>query len=200
MTGRACPAALRPAQLSPLLTACARSRLAPIPAARFASRLAFAASSDFKPSRQRVPTEGAFPLSTTLDFIGPLARSVADCALGLTPSCPVRTLSRLSLIPLPGLRFGIAQGLPLETLDDTVSAAFAAALKSLGARLVCGSPTRHCRCWTKCLRSTPMAASCSRRRAPFIATGSNGAPPISISNVRVRLERVARCRRPTIST
>ena len=34
----------------------------------------------FKPSRQRVPTEGAFPLSTTLDFIGPLARSVADCA------------------------------------------------------------------------------------------------------------------------
>src|SRR5208337_23034 len=34
----------------------------------------------FKPSRQRIPTEGAFPLSTTLDSIGPLARSVADCA------------------------------------------------------------------------------------------------------------------------
>ena len=34
----------------------------------------------FKPSRQRVPTEGAFPLSTTLDSIGPLANSVADCA------------------------------------------------------------------------------------------------------------------------
>src|SRR5271154_452272 len=34
----------------------------------------------FKPSRQRVPTEGAFPLSYTLDSIGPLARSVADCA------------------------------------------------------------------------------------------------------------------------
>ena len=28
----------------------------------------------FKPSRQRVPTDGAFPLSKTLDLIGPIAR------------------------------------------------------------------------------------------------------------------------------
>src|ERR1700744_5929956 len=34
----------------------------------------------FKPSRQRVPTDGAFPLSYTLDSIGPIARTVADCA------------------------------------------------------------------------------------------------------------------------
>src|SRR6202023_2500066 len=34
----------------------------------------------FKPSRQRVPTDGAFPLSTTLDSVGPIGRSVADCA------------------------------------------------------------------------------------------------------------------------
>src|SRR6266567_3200847 len=34
----------------------------------------------FKPSRQRVPTDGAFPLSKTLDSVGPIARSVADCA------------------------------------------------------------------------------------------------------------------------
>ena len=33
----------------------------------------------FKPSRQRVPTDGAFPLSQSIDSIGPLARSVADC-------------------------------------------------------------------------------------------------------------------------
>src|SRR5208282_4807885 len=33
-----------------------------------------------KPSRQRVPTEGAFPLSYSLDSVGPIARSVADCA------------------------------------------------------------------------------------------------------------------------
>ncbi len=34
----------------------------------------------FKPSRQRVPTDGAFPLSKTLDSIGPIARSVTECA------------------------------------------------------------------------------------------------------------------------
>src|SRR5271157_5518467 len=34
----------------------------------------------FKPSRRRVPTDGAFPLSTTLDSVGPIGKSVADCA------------------------------------------------------------------------------------------------------------------------
>ena len=34
----------------------------------------------FKPTHGRVPLDGAFPLSGTLDSIGPLARSVADCA------------------------------------------------------------------------------------------------------------------------
>jgi aspartyl-tRNA(Asn)/glutamyl-tRNA(Gln) amidotransferase subunit A len=84
----------------------------------------------FKPSRQRVPTAGVFPLSTTLDSIGPLATSVADCAKAdavmagedFTPPEP---------LPLAGLRFGIAQGFPLENLDATVSAAFAAATERL---------------------------------------------------------------------
>ena len=34
----------------------------------------------WKPSRQRIPTDGAFPLSYTLDSIGPVARNVEDCA------------------------------------------------------------------------------------------------------------------------
>ena len=34
----------------------------------------------FKPSRQRISTAGAFPLAQSLDSIGPLARSVTDCA------------------------------------------------------------------------------------------------------------------------
>ena len=34
----------------------------------------------FKPTRARVPLEGAFPLSTTLDSIGPLAPTAACCA------------------------------------------------------------------------------------------------------------------------
>jgi len=34
----------------------------------------------FKPTARRVPLEGAFPLSYALDSLGPLARTVADCA------------------------------------------------------------------------------------------------------------------------
>lgn len=34
----------------------------------------------FKPTGGRVPTTGAFSLSSTLDTVGPIARSVADCA------------------------------------------------------------------------------------------------------------------------
>jgi aspartyl-tRNA(Asn)/glutamyl-tRNA(Gln) amidotransferase subunit A len=91
----------------------------------------------FKPSRQRVPTEGAFPLSYTLDSIGPLARSVADCAkadavlAGLAPWM-------LEAAPLAGLRVGVAQGAPLDNLDDTVSKRFPVGLDRLekaGVRL-----------------------------------------------------------------
>ncbi len=34
----------------------------------------------FKPTARRVPLTGCFPLSSSLDSVGPLARSVADCA------------------------------------------------------------------------------------------------------------------------
>ncbi len=91
----------------------------------------------FKPSRQRVPTTGAFPLSSTLDSIGPLAKSVADCAnadaimAGETPWA-------LEPAPLAGLRVGVAQGMPLQNLDDAVGRSFPEALDRLekaGARL-----------------------------------------------------------------
>src|SRR5438034_11342780 len=35
----------------------------------------------FKPTARRVPREGVLPLSFTLDSVGPIAKSVADCAL-----------------------------------------------------------------------------------------------------------------------
>ena len=93
----------------------------------------------FKPSRQRVPTDGAFPLSYTLDSIGPIGRTVADCA----KADAVMAGEDLSFLPLDlaaltGLRFGVAEGLPIERLDDTVSAAFGAATKrftSAGVRV-----------------------------------------------------------------
>jgi aspartyl-tRNA(Asn)/glutamyl-tRNA(Gln) amidotransferase subunit A len=84
----------------------------------------------FKPSRQRVPTAGAFPLSTTLDSIGPLANSVADCARADAVMAGEDFVA-LEPLPLAGLRFGIAQGFPLENLDAAVAAAFAAATERL---------------------------------------------------------------------
>lgn len=80
----------------------------------------------FKPTKSRVPTDGAYPLSATLDSIGPMARSVEACAkadsvlAGDTPWM-------LEPASLRGLRLGIPQGLPLRDLDDTVAARFAEA-------------------------------------------------------------------------
>jgi len=85
----------------------------------------------FKPSKQRVPTEGAFPLSYTLDSIGPLARSVAACA-DADAAMAGEEAQPLAPVPLEGLRIGIAQGLPLRTLDETVAARLFEAINELG--------------------------------------------------------------------
>jgi aspartyl-tRNA(Asn)/glutamyl-tRNA(Gln) amidotransferase subunit A len=74
----------------------------------------------FKPSKRRVPTEGAFPLSYTLDSIGPLARSVADCAAA-DAAMAGEEAAALEPQALEGLRIGIAQGLPLRGLDEAVA-------------------------------------------------------------------------------
>ena len=84
----------------------------------------------FKPSRQRVPTDGAFPLSKTLNSIGPICKSVEDCAKADAIMAAERFVP-LEPIALAGLRFGIAEGLPLDRLDETVSAVFASAIKRL---------------------------------------------------------------------
>jgi aspartyl-tRNA(Asn)/glutamyl-tRNA(Gln) amidotransferase subunit A len=91
----------------------------------------------YKPSRQRIPTDGAFPLSFTLDSIGPLARSVADCARADAVMAGEEPRP-LEPAPLAGLRLGIPLGLPLADFDATVSARFAAAWETLagaGVRL-----------------------------------------------------------------
>jgi aspartyl-tRNA(Asn)/glutamyl-tRNA(Gln) amidotransferase subunit A len=91
----------------------------------------------FKPSRQRIPTDGAFPLSFTLDSIGPMAKTVAPCAhadavMAGDDASPVEPAE------LAGLRLGVAQGAPLENLDATVGKRFPEALDRLekaGVRL-----------------------------------------------------------------
>src|SRR5689334_17403837 len=91
----------------------------------------------FKPSQRRVPTAGAFPLSFTLDSIGPMARSVADCALA-DAVMAAEEPQVSERVALAGLRLGVAQGLPLQDLDADVGREFSAAtarLRKAGVRL-----------------------------------------------------------------
>jgi aspartyl-tRNA(Asn)/glutamyl-tRNA(Gln) amidotransferase subunit A len=84
----------------------------------------------FKPSKYRVPTDGAFPLSHTLDSVGPIARSVEDCAKADTVLAAEEPWP-LQPYPLDGLKLGIASGLPLGDLDATVSSKFMVALSAV---------------------------------------------------------------------
>jgi aspartyl-tRNA(Asn)/glutamyl-tRNA(Gln) amidotransferase subunit A len=91
----------------------------------------------FKPTAARVPTEGTMPLSQTLDSIGPLAPSVACCAL-IDAVLAGEPPTDVPEFPLDGLRLAVPQTLVLDGLDDDVGRAFAAALTTLskaGARL-----------------------------------------------------------------
>jgi aspartyl-tRNA(Asn)/glutamyl-tRNA(Gln) amidotransferase subunit A len=85
----------------------------------------------YKPSKFRIPTDGAFPLSYSLDSIGPLAKTVARCAAADAVLADENPWT-LEPAPLQGLRLGIPQGLLLRDLDDTVAARFAAATNAAG--------------------------------------------------------------------
>ncbi|MBH69051.1 MAG: amidase [Rhodospirillaceae bacterium] len=92
----------------------------------------------FKPTASRVSTRGAFPLSTTLDSIGPLAASVSCCALldqimrGVECK-PVlaRSIGRLT--------FGVPKTIVFDDVDSIVAATFEKnlfKLSELGARII----------------------------------------------------------------
>jgi aspartyl-tRNA(Asn)/glutamyl-tRNA(Gln) amidotransferase subunit A len=91
---------------------------------------AFCGLVGFKPTVKRVSREGGFPLSFTLDSIGPIARSVADCANAdavMAGEMP----SPLAAFDLRDVRAGFVQGYPIEGLDATVGTASSQALDRL---------------------------------------------------------------------
>ena len=91
----------------------------------------------YKPSRQRIPTDGAFPLSYSIDSIGPIARSVEACAKA-DAVMAAENFEPLNAVRLAGLRFGVLQGAPLENLDETVAKRFSdaiARLRQAGAQI-----------------------------------------------------------------
>ncbi len=84
----------------------------------------------FKPTARRIPLDGAFPLSPSLDSIGPLARSVAQC---ITADAVMASKEQFALSPLSlsGLRIAVPRGRLMDGLDSTVASAFERALQQL---------------------------------------------------------------------
>jgi len=88
--------------------------------------------SGFKPTARRVPRDGAFPLSYTLDSVGPLASSVACCA-AYDAILAGETPAPLPALPPRGVRLMLPRSSALAGLDAGVDRAFAAALSALSA-------------------------------------------------------------------
>src|SRR5512133_3205954 len=84
----------------------------------------------FKPTAHRVPTRGAFPLSTSLDSIGPLAATVGCCA-ALDAVLAGEPAVDLPPFPLAGLRLALPQTMVLENVEPAVARAFDSALDAL---------------------------------------------------------------------
>jgi aspartyl-tRNA(Asn)/glutamyl-tRNA(Gln) amidotransferase subunit A len=84
----------------------------------------------FKPTAHRVPTAGAFPLSTSLDSVGPLAATVACCAV-LDAVLAGEPVVELAPFPLSGLRLAVPQTTVLDGMEPAVARAFEAALAAL---------------------------------------------------------------------
>ncbi len=86
----------------------------------------------YKPTARRVPLAGVLPLASSLDSVGPLARSVACCALLDAVISGVEDPEPLAPAAVTGLRLGLPRGTFLtDDLDATVSAAFSRALSRL---------------------------------------------------------------------
>jgi aspartyl-tRNA(Asn)/glutamyl-tRNA(Gln) amidotransferase subunit A len=84
----------------------------------------------FKPTARRVPLEGVLPLSFSLDSVGPIAKTVADCALldqilsGDTDAVPAPA-------NLKDLRFAVPTAVFQADLSPEVGNAFTAAIARL---------------------------------------------------------------------
>jgi aspartyl-tRNA(Asn)/glutamyl-tRNA(Gln) amidotransferase subunit A len=90
-----------------------------------------------KPAYGAVPTQGVFPLAASFDTVGPMARTVADCALAHA----VLTATEVPEPALRGLRVGVLTAYPdlgpadAEAERDERALAYADRLRALGAQV-----------------------------------------------------------------
>ena len=85
-----------------------------------------------KPTFGEIPLDGVFPLSTTMDHVGPLCRSVADAGV-VYDALRGRPAQHRAPRDVKGLRIGLLRGYFTSLLDAQVGAAFEAACDALTA-------------------------------------------------------------------
>ncbi|MDO5681432.1 MAG: amidase [Propionibacteriaceae bacterium] len=90
---------------------------------------AFCGLVGFKPTQRRVSLAGGVELSRSLDSVGPIANSVADCLAldAVLAGAPLEVAER----PLSGLRLAAPQTMVLDDLEPAVAAAYEQALRTL---------------------------------------------------------------------
>jgi aspartyl-tRNA(Asn)/glutamyl-tRNA(Gln) amidotransferase subunit A len=141
----------------------------------------------FKPTQARVSREGAYPLSYTLDTVGPLCHSVADAAAA-DAVLAGHDATTLELRTTRSLRVGVPRGLLFTQAQDEVLAAFEKALDVLsesGAEIrdealddLLGEPFRLQE------RGTMIAAEAAWIHQATVATQADAYDPIVLSRIR----------------
>jgi aspartyl-tRNA(Asn)/glutamyl-tRNA(Gln) amidotransferase subunit A len=92
----------------------------------------------YKPTAKRIPVTGVLPLSFSLDSVGPLAATVACCAV-LDAVMADEEPDDIVPFRLDGLRLAAPQALVLDDMDSTVAGTYAGALSKLskaGAKII----------------------------------------------------------------
>ncbi len=98
---------------------------------------AFCGVVGFKPSSWRVPKDGVFPLSKTLDCVGPFTHDVSGCTVIDDILSGGRGQDVISY-PTGGLRVGVLESYVTDDMDEVVSGAYQDALTRMsrqGVRL-----------------------------------------------------------------
>ncbi len=99
---------------------------------------AFCGIAGIKPTQKRVPLTQTWPLSTSLDSVGPLAPSIACCAL-VDAALAGEPIIVPDAFSLKGLRFALPINSVTEDMDSIVAKAFQRALQILskhGAQII----------------------------------------------------------------
>lgn len=141
----------------------------------------------FKPTQGRVPRDGAFPLSFSLDTVGPLARNVIDCAQADA------IMGGRAFVDLPkrearGLRVGIPRGLLFTQTDAEVLSAFdqvIAELSRLGNRVDDMQLDDWCAAPFKLQENgTLIAAEAAHIHADTLASNPGAIDPFVLARIR----------------